>query len=369
MDQFIGFLRTAAGGLLLLLIVSLAAFGQSPSQNVLVIRNVQIVSEPGEPMQRADVLVTGGVVRRVNPTTEIPREAMSMDGGGNILSVDANGSIRLTQTNPSPAMLPAAFPVESEQTSSGIPVSEIASTRNVPQTSKPAAQQPAAENLAQDVTDPTAPLTTITFQNRYVPSHWGIDDDLNEFSLQIALPYKLGGKRQIFRAILPYLTDTPFPEKRGAGDTSLANITLFPQKGWVFAAGGVVSLGNNKGPGIDTFAAGPAIAAITKKGKFLFGFLNQNLFSFGGDVKISQLQPIVSYTLNKKVSFAIGDSQIVADWNKGELVAFPLSFQINYIAKFGKQPIRLFLNPQYNAINSFGQRKWTVGGGFALILR
>jgi hypothetical protein len=134
--------------------------------------------------------------------------------------------------------------------------------------------------------------------------------------------------------------------------------------------GGVASLGTNKGPGIDTFAAGPAVAAITKKGtKWIFGFLNQNLFSFGGDIKITQIQPIVSYTLNNKISFAIGDAQITIDWNRKKFVAVPLSSQVNYIAMLGKQPIRLFFNPQYNVINIFGQRRWTIGGGFALLLR
>jgi hypothetical protein len=234
----------------------------------------------------------------------------------------------------------------------------------------PAQQQQPAGNLAQDVTDPTAPLTTLTFQNRYVPSLWGIDDDLNEFSVQFALPYKLGGKAQIFRAIIPYFTNTPSPGKNnGVGDVALANITLFPEEWGTFAVGGVASLGTNKGPGVDTFAFGPAVGAVTKRGKFLFGFLNQNLFSVGGDIKITQIQPIVSYTLNRKVSFAIGDAQTTIDWNQRKFVAVPLSFQTNYIAMLGKQPIRLFFNPQYSFVNNSGQRKWTIGGGFALLLR
>lgn len=347
------------------------ANGQTAPKQVVLIRNVQLSEGPDKPLQKVDVLVSGGVVVRVDNTTRIPTDAMSIDGGANILSVKADGSIYLTQVQSGAGFKEAVFDTSSspDSKSLSVPPVEIGTKQSVPQNPAPSAQPQPADNLAQDVTDPTAPLTTLTFQNRYVPSHWGIDDDLNEFSLQLALPYKMAGKRQIFRAILPYFTDTPSPEKRGAGDISLANITLFPQKGWVFAVGGVVSLGSNKGPGIDTFAAGPAVAAITKKGKFLFGFLNQNLFSFGGDIKISQIQPIVSYTLNQKVSFAIGDAQTTIDWNKGDLVALPLSFQINYIAKFGKQPVRLFFNPQYNVINSFGQRKWTIGGGFALIIR
>lgn len=331
-------------------------------------------------------MIVGGKLVRLDDASAVPSDATVLDGGGAVLTLQADGSFKLTQHTASTSPVPASvksgatdsvkFKTASLEKPNAPPFSNAlfqppaqpTDYRPAKQQQPAAAQKPEA-NLAQDVTDPTAPITTLTFQNRYVPSHWGIDDDLNEFSVQLALPYKLGGKPQIFRAILPYFSDTLSPENRGAGDISLANITIFPQGWGAFAVGGVASLGVNKGPGVDTFAAGPAVAAITKRGKWIFGFLNQNLFSFHGDIKITQIQPIVSYTLNKKVSFAIGDSQITTDWNKKELVALPLSMQVNYIAKFGNQPIRLYINPQYNVINSFGQRKWTVGTGFALLLR
>jgi hypothetical protein len=378
------------------LVLALAALGQTIPQKVLVIRNVQLPDRAQKTRQKVDVLIIGQKIVRLETGADIPADAIIIDGGGMVLTLNADGSIKLTQDAPTAPQTP----LESESvaaSSKNVPADSVnfkqsslekpndslganlrfpppvnSTTREIskPMENQQAQQQQPAGNLAQDVTDPTAPLTTITFQNRYVPSIWGIDDDLNEFSLQVALPYKLGGKGQIFRAIIPYLTNTPSPGRNnGVGDVALANITLLPQKWGTFAVGGVISLGTNKGPGVDTFAVGPAVGAITKRGKFLFGFLNQNLFSFGGDIKITQIQPIVSYTLNKKVSFAIGDAQTTIDWNQKKFVSVPLSFQVNYIAMLGKQPIRLFLNPQYSPVNNFGQRKWTVGGGFALLLR
>jgi hypothetical protein len=362
------------------------AIGQTTPKPVLIVRNVWIANEPDKTLQKADVMIVAGKLVRVDNTSPVPSDAMVLDGGGAVLTLQADGTIKLTHNAVSNSSGSASSKNEATDSANfktgslEVPDDPTARDARVPPPAQPTANKPAAPqqpaatqqptaNLAQEVTDPTAPLTTITFQNRYVPSLWGIDDHLNEFSVQVVLPYKLGGRAQIFRAVIPYFTDTPSPENRGIGDVALVNITMFPQKWGTFAIGPLVSLGTNKGPGVDTFAVGPAIGAITKRGKFLFGFLNQNLFSFGGDIKITQIQPIVSYTLNQKVSFAIGDAQTTIDWNKKKFVAVPLSFQVNYIAMLGKQPIRLFVNPQYSPINEFGQRKWTIGGGFALLLR
>ena len=74
--------------------------------------------------------------------------------------------------------------------------------------------------------------------------------------------------------------------------------------------------------------------------------------------------------LNRKVSFAMGDAQFTFDWKRGgRLVNAPASGQVNYIHMFGKQPVRFFVNAQYNFINDIGARKWTLSPGFALILR
>src|SRR5262249_34589289 len=96
------------------------------------------------------------------------------------------------------------------------------------------------------------------------------------------------------------------------------------------------------------------------------GVLNQNLF--GPDTSLSQFQPILAYTFNPQVSVALGDMQVTVDWKKGKLVKFPLSGQLNYIAFAGKQPIRLFVNPQYNVVDEKGQTKSQITAGVALIV-
>ena len=229
------------------------------------------------------------------------------------------------------------------------------------------AQDPGAPNLAAQVVDPTAPLKTFILQNRYSPSVWGLDDRKNDLLFQAGIPHVLLNMPNIFRISVPYVTSQPLGE-RGLGDVEIVDIFLY-QKGWgTLALGGVLSAGTNKGPGVDTLSVGPAIAAVFRKDKWTYGVFNQNFFSFG-DISRTQIQPILAYTLNERVSFAIGDAQYAVDWNEGRIINVPLSAQINYIARVHSQPVRFFFNSQYNAVNEPGTRKWTLSIGAAVIVK
>ncbi|HET9216551.1 MAG TPA: hypothetical protein VFR18_06205 [Terriglobia bacterium] len=229
------------------------------------------------------------------------------------------------------------------------------------------AQDLGAPNLAAQVVDPTAPLKTFILQNRYSPSVWGLDDRQNDLLFQAGIPHVLLNMPNIFRISVPYVTSQPLGE-RGLGDVEIVDIFLY-QKGWgTLALGGVLSAGTNKGPGVDTLSVGPAIAAVFRKNKWTYGVFNQNFFSFG-DISRTQIQPILAYTLNERVSFAIGDAQYAVDWNEGKIINVPLSAQINYIARVHSQPVRFFFNSQYNAVNEPGTRKWTLSIGAAVIVK
>jgi len=227
--------------------------------------------------------------------------------------------------------------------------------------------QPGAPSLAAQVVDPTAPLKNYLFQNRYSPSIWGLDDRQNEVTMQAAVPHQLFSMPNIFRVSVPYMTSVPSGE-RGLSEVQIVDIVIYPRSWGNLALGGTASLGPNKGPGVNTFAMGPAIAAVLKKNKWTYGVFNQNFFSFG-DIAQSNLQPILAYTLNDKVSFAIGDAQFTMDWNKGRIVNVPISGQVNYITRLKTQPLRLFVNSQYNAVNEPGSRKWILTFGIAFIVK
>jgi hypothetical protein len=223
------------------------------------------------------------------------------------------------------------------------------------------------EDLASKVVDPSAVLTTITFQDQYIASFYDLDGDADEVTVQVVAPFKLGGKQNISRVRIPYTASSPV-KPRGLADVALLDVVILPRSWGNLLAGGVASIGTNKGPGVDTLALGPTVGAVLKKGRWTYGFLNQNLFS-GDDVATSQIQPILAYTFSKTVSVALGDLQYTYDWNEGEFVSVPLSFQVNYIARFGQQPVRFFANPQYNFRDLPGAAELSVVAGLAFIVR
>ena len=368
---------------------------QTSTGSLVVIRNVRVADGESNRPVNATVLVSGGKITRVDADALLPVGAVEIDGGGNILTLGANGRIILRadantaafQNQPKPkdvnpqdqsnadfipavsagSSLPDRKDSDSRKPAKNVFVTNRRDLKTLSEEQNRQQNQP--DNLAQKVVDPSAGLSTVTFQNKYIPSLWGIDGDENEFNVQAAIPYHLGGKLNVFRATVPFLTDTPAPGNNGLGDVALLNLTILPQGWGNFLIGPVATFGTNKGAGVDTFAIGPSIGAVLKKGRWTYGFLNQNLFSFGGDIKTTQLQPILAYTFSETVSFALGDVQYTIDWNKKKFVTAPVSGQINYIHMFGKQPVRFFFNAQYNFLNEFGQRKWTLSPGLALILR
>jgi len=376
---------------LTLLAATQTVFAQvTSSEAVILFRNIRLANANGV-LISTSALITSGKITQVGRGIAAPPGTVVIDGGGNVLAIGADGAIKLssapaTATDPltnnsSPGTAPAraaGLALSStlrQYRSSSVNFSESVYLPRVTRgdlssLSAKQTQQGPNDNLASKVVDPSAPLTTILFQDKYVPSLWGIDDDENELMMQVAVPWKLGKTLSIFRVILPFLTNTPPPGNNGVSDVGVRNITVLPERWGKFLIGPVASFGNNKGADVDTFSIGPAVGAIFKHGKWIYGIFNQNLFSFGGDIATSQFQPILAYALNPKVSFAFGEAQYVVDWKRGgRLTSAPLSGQVNYIHTFGEQPVRFFFNAQYSMVNDFGARKWIVSPGFALILK
>src|ERR1700749_1772999 len=313
----------------LCMLCAVEASGQSSQQqSVVLFRNVCVADGEGGPPVATDVLVVGGRIRNVGAGSVAPAGAIVIDGGGSRLVLDSDGQIRLTPVvSTTDAQRPEVNKAQGQQVAlskeasiadSAMPANvhgaglRAGSTwtvgSNINQAGGDTKQQAAnqsEENLAAKVADPTASITTITLQNKFSPSLWGIDDRQNEVDLQLAVPFNLFGKTNILRATVPHLSSTP-AGNRGLGDVSLFDIFIFPKKWGTPVVGVVADFGVNKGPGVDTLAVGPAVGLVFKKEKWVYGVFNQNLFS-ADDIATTQIQPILAYTFNKKVSVAFGD--------------------------------------------------------------
>jgi hypothetical protein len=165
------------------------------------------------------------------------------------------------------------------------------------------------------------------------------------------------------RANIPYTTTGP--SRAGVNDVTIFDLLIFKETFGTIGVGPLVNFRRNRNNDIDTFEAGPAFVYIGTKGKLQYGFLNQNFFST--TTANSSFQPILAYQLGQGWAVSAGDLQILADWKRGALVSAPASIQFGKVTTLAGQPVRYFVNPQYNIKNTPGTTKWSITFGFMIL--
>jgi hypothetical protein len=220
------------------------------------------------------------------------------------------------------------------------------------------------DDLATQVVDPTAALTSISFQNTFVPSYHGIPESGNTFTFRPVIPMQVFGQNQILRASIPYSIDGP-------GNDGLQPVQIFDlfviEESWGrWGVGPLVSFTPASPNGHDTFQLGPAAGFTSQHGPWTLGFFNQNLLS--DDFAVSSFQPIVAYTISKQWTVSLGDLQLAYDWKTSQWASLPIGFQVNYITKVFGSPLRFYYNPQYNFRQLHGTPEWSHTMGVSLLL-
>jgi hypothetical protein len=117
--------------------------------------------------------------------------------------------------------------------------------------------------------------------------------------------------------------------------------------------------------GTEKWAIGPALGFVAQQPGLLLGLFNQNLFSFAGDgdrddVRISIIQPIVSYSLPRHWSIGTSEMNVTYDWDKSRWSALPLGAKLSKLHRFGKQPVQFSGAYEYNFQDDFVGPEWTV---------
>ena len=185
----IGFLLT-----LTLVVTAQAAFTQTVSaQNPVLFSNVQIADANGV-LVNTSVLIASGKITRIDRDLLPPSGAVVIDGGGNVLALLADGTIKLSSplrtsdslgNNSAAADLKTNSPKETDLSSSSTPIRQSRqkdagfdqTVYSPPKTVRPnlnslakgrTQQQGSQDDLASKVVDPSAPLSTILFQEKYV---------------------------------------------------------------------------------------------------------------------------------------------------------------------------------------------------------
>lgn len=275
---------------------------------------------------------------------------------------------------------------------SAVDISDIA-LGMLPSQDKPSdgAAAPAASkgNLAEQATNPAAPLIQLQFQNTFNGETIGADGVGNTFVVQPVIPFKLAGQQFISRVTLPLLIATadlgdPIGREYGMGDlTTITFATFAVDKGgpWqgTFGAGPAITiptatsdfLGNGK------WQAGPNLLYINTATKGLqWGALVYQQWSFadaGGDEdrpEVSKLyfQPILTYHFDKNWYVASSSVLMSIDWNDNNRWSIPIGVQLGTITKiFGNQPAKMFVETFYDISGNNTGTEWGIKIGLTLL--
>jgi len=223
-----------------------------------------------------------------------------------------------------------------------------------------------AQELANQVNNPAAPLTYIQLRDVLLPSVPGTNGAINMFQIQPVLP--IGPFRsfpyvQLVKISTPLALTTPglappincigcgigTTGVTGTGDTQVSDL-LTVKASWgrwgvgpifIFPTASETQLGAGK------WQAGPAFALIYTGIKNLTaGAVLQNPISFAGSphrpsVNEMIITPTFTVALNDGWFVGMSDYNWTFNWESGGAVTFPLGAQVGKVVRIGKQPVSL----------------------------
>ena len=226
------------------------------------------------------------------------------------------------------------------------------------------AQQPARnESVSAKVINPIAFLMKFTVENDYSPSLRNSHGEANEVQGEFVIPFEAFAKQNLARIKIFFETSSP-DGTHGLSQSQVIDLVLFQRNWGTFGVGVTAQLIAQTADRLGTVAPGPAVGVVAKRGKWQYGFLNQNFLS---DTAETDLQPILAYEFNDKWSAELGDIQYVYDWKKDRVTSIPISAQLNRVLLGEKQSVQLSFKAEYNLKNIPGLPMWTLTASITLI--
>jgi hypothetical protein len=218
--------------------------------------------------------------------------------------------------------------------------------------------------LSREAVDPTAALMQIRFEGGWTQSFHDVDGDAWDLAFRPTLPFKVWGVQNILKLSMPYQLDTPGGGK-GLADTEVMDVAMFNQSWGRWVVGAVANIRPSDGAD-DRVQAGLAGGFTANRGRFSYGAFVKSFFS--PDTQGVTIQPLAMFSFNDSFSVSTGDWQIPIDIDAGELSAIPISLEADYILKAGNQPLRLYVNPQYNPLSQTGSFELQVTAGVGMLV-
>lgn len=230
--------------------------------------------------------------------------------------------------------------------------------------------------LAQQINDPTAPLSLVLIKDIIVLDYPGYSGIVNILQVQPVIPIKTKHlPLQLIKATFPILSLPDTINKTNIGDFQIFDLLTFKQKWGRWGAGVAMIFPTGSTPdfGSGKWQVGPAVALFYTGSKILVaGAIFQNVVSFAGDANMPKVNtllitPTITFTSAKGWFGGFSDFDITIDWENKEGVIIPLGLQAGKVFKVNKIPLSLSLEAAANATHSAQTPSWMMAIEFNVI--
>jgi hypothetical protein len=229
----------------------------------------------------------------------------------------------------------------------------------------------AARALANQVNDPTAPVTLVQFRDVIAPNVPGYSNPGNLLQIEPVFPIfptRLTPFEQLMKLTIPVPTLPSPGSQTGLGDLSLFDVATFKQSWgkWGFGPALVFPTATSTALGQGKWQAGPAVAAIyTGINNLTVGAVLQNPISFAGSssrpaVNALSITPTLTYNLPHGWFAGYSDFDWSFNWKEGGTATIPLGVQVGKVFKLGKVPVSLSVEAANNVVRPSGAPEWLV---------
>ncbi len=232
------------------------------------------------------------------------------------------------------------------------------------------------QDLTRKTQNPVADLISVPFQNNF---NFGVgpDDDLQYvLNIQPVWPFHLSDDwNLITRTILPVMYQPELApgvgDEFGLGDTLFTGF-LSPRKEskLIWGAGPAVLIPTSTDDSLGTgeWGLGPAAVVLTMEGKWVYGALINNVWSFEGEFSTMTLQPFVNYNLPSGW-YLVSAPIVTANWdaNRDNIWTVPIGGGAGKVVRFGKLPVNCQAQIFYNIETPDGGPDWQLRIQFQLL--
>lgn len=218
---------------------------------------------------------------------------------------------------------------------------------------------PADPNVAQQASNPTAPIAQVLWKSTYLPPVSGVSGPsyAQVFQGVLPLPPTRYTLPQIIKLTIPVVTTTNPTSSPGTnfGDTTVLDLFV-KHMPWGALTGGA-------GLVIPSYAPAPVSSGRWQLGlaggviysaleNWQMGFIAQNFWSVGGSTNppVNQLgvAPTFTYTNKQGWFFGLSDFSWTFDWEKGGSSIIPIGPQVGRVFRFLGQTMSLSAEVGWN---------------------